>query len=151
MKVNFARGSLFVKNAEGEVVRLAWEKCGEAEVAPGIRALPPGQYTLAGYRIARRDDTGREWFLSAIGAGGIRKFAVRPGRVTALQIAPAVTTSVKPHVRDDGRLAVRFGLQGHGDGPVGVTIYREGERIPMGYSITAAGGAKIEAGKLNYG
>jgi hypothetical protein len=150
----FREGSLFIRNAGGEVTRLAWEPLegGEAtKPADGKtarwRALPPGTYTLTGFRFLRKDDTGRDWFVSAISPQGIRKFVVKPGRVQKIDVDPSVTIGVRGSAKDGFMIQVPI----HGMHRAGVSIYREGRRIPLTFTITGADGERIEEGRINYG
>jgi len=150
----FREGSLFVKNAKGEVIRLAWEPVeGEtdAEAADGKaaqwRALPPGAYTLTGFRILRKDDMGRDWFLSAIAPKGIRKFVVKPGKVQKIVVDPSITFGAKGSAK--AGFMIQVPIQGMHQ--AGVSIYCEGKRIPLAFTITGMDGKRIEDGKINYG
>ncbi len=148
MRSNVRDGSLFLKNASGEVTRLAWKagKAGE------LRALPPGNYTLVGYRIVRKDDEGVNWFISAISPKGIRKLAVKPGKPLMVAIKPEIRVACKGRAggpKAKGVLAVQGGFQGEHHS--GLTIYREGKRIPLRFTISNHTGEEIETGKMGYG
>lgn len=149
---NFPSGSLFVQNAKKEVIRLAWEpQIGEeqAPAKPGhrLRALTPGRYTVVGYRLFRKDDAGTLWHLSAINVKGLSHFQVNHGRTTRVAIGPAVITTVKAN---PGKA---FLVQGSLQGPshAGLSIYKKGKRIPMGFTITSADGKELEKGAMKYG
>ena len=147
---NFKVGSLFLKDRHGKVIRLAWEPVGEAEPAPGVsavRPLPPGSYTLTGYRIVRRDDQGTPWFISAISAHGMRKIEIKPGQTQTININPGVLVRTSP-----GRNAgVPVTMAILGQQHAGLSIYKNGKRIPINYSITSPGGKLLETGKMKYG
>ena len=153
MTPSFRRGSLFVKNAAGETIRLAWEPVrGDETKKPARdkgarRALRPGTYKLTGYRILRRDDTGQEWFVSAIAPKGIRRIVIRPGRVQRIAIDPSITFGAKGNAKDGFMIQAPITGQHH----AGISIYRDGKRIPMRYTVTGVDGKELESGKMNYG
>ncbi|MGI9241193.1 MAG: hypothetical protein ACR2RV_10355 [Verrucomicrobiales bacterium] len=163
---NLGHGSVFLKNDQGAVTRLAWEAIdeetddrGESDERPHqpvtededggrLLALPVGTYTLAGYRFCRKDKYGANWFISAILAHyDEHQIIVRPGKVSRIEIDPTVVVSCRANATE--KLIVQAGVQGmHG---AGLTIYREGRRIPMGFTISAANGKLLETGEMDYG
>ena len=155
---------MFLKNGQGEITRLEWEPMeadagdrGKSEkrshqpVARDggrLRALPAGTYTLTGYRVGREDDQGASWFISVILAHYDKhQITVRPGEISQIEIDPTVAVSCRANAT--GKFIVQAGLQGMHQ--AGLTIYRNGKRIPMGFSITAADGKLLESGGMNYG
>src|SRR5688572_15185986 len=72
LTTNIEEGSLFLKCTAGDHYRLEWPKQPPAPAADSApqavpnrrRALPPGDYTLTGYRVVRRDARAVEWFIS---------------------------------------------------------------------------------------
>ena len=119
------------------MLRLRW---GSGD-APRGRAVPAGEYTLAGYRVVRG-----EWMISA--AAGREKLQLEPGETVALEIEPKVRVKLAPTVaRDGARLAMTI----LGEGKAGLTIYRAGRRIPIEYALEDAAGEVLASGTMRYG
>ncbi|MFT4550152.1 MAG: hypothetical protein ACI8XO_004857 [Verrucomicrobiales bacterium] len=108
-----------------------------------MRALPTGTYTLTGYRLVRS-----EWFVSVILAHhDHHKIVVEPGKVTTLKIDPTIHMSCKADTTS--KFIVRSSFKGmHG---AGLTIYKNGKRIPLGFKITPPRGKPLESKAMNYG
>ena len=143
---------MFVRKEEGEVIRLAWEPADGARNQPGgkttrWRALPPGAYTVIGYRIMRDDDSGTEWCLSGISPKGLQKLDVKPGRVQKVTIPPSITFGARGTAGNGFMIQVPIQGAHH----AGVTIYKAGKRIAMSYAITGADGKELESGTMTYG
>ena len=114
-----------------------------------LRALEPGRYILTGYRIERRDDSGKEWFISAILPKAGRPIEVKSGRVVSLDLPSRINVLSSGKLVDGRGFAVRAGFQGINH--AGMSIYLEGRRIPLRYKITKADGKELESGGLDYG
>ena len=138
----FERGSLILKNQHGEYFRLSWE--GDRARKERL-ALPAGTYTLTGYRLIRRDTDGKEWFLSAT-SHGIRHIEVRPG--AEQRVALDDTIRIQRGLAPNGA-QVQMMIQGEGHS--GLSIYRNGKRIPIGYRITGEDGVVLAQGSMTYG
>lgn len=142
---SFKRGSLVAKDGHGRQYRLSWEA--DQASAERRRALPPGQYTVSNYRISRQDRAGNEWFVSA-SARTIMRFSVAAGKTVNVTVPDAIqmrceATSVGAEVR------VQMVIQGvHHSG---LSIYRDGKRVPVKYQITDANGAALAQGAMQYG
>ncbi len=153
VRPGFGQGSLFVKSGTGKIQRLAWEPVdgGEGTTPDGrearLRAVPPGHYTVIGYRLVRMDDAGTEWILSGIAPKGVRKFVVRAGQIHKIGIDPSITFGARGNARNGFMIQVPI----QGPHHAGVTIYKDGKRIPMNYVVTGAAGRELERGKMNYG
>jgi hypothetical protein len=150
---SFERGSLMLKDADGQYIRLSWENdrkkdAKKKESHARLRALKPGSYTLTGYRILRTDQEGKPWFISATSPHGIRKFTVREGEVSSIQLRDAIFVQCKVRPTDEG-LRVMAGVQGEHHS--GLSIYSDGKRIAMHYVVHGADGAKLSTGKMEYG
>lgn len=159
---SFAEGSVLLKDAVGDVVRVAWESVTSASKVPGgkavarakpseasmRRSLPAGVYTLIGYRVIRRDRSGRSWFVSATDPLGIRKFAVVSGKQKRLEIDERV--SVECAARRT-RMGLRLQVTVSGEIEAGLSIYRAGRRIPMEFRVLDSGGRVIARGGMEYG
>jgi len=137
----FERGALILRNAEGRFYRLSWEAA-----QPGAdrrRALPAGKYALAGYRLVSSDSSGKTWHVSAT-APSMRELELASGQETRLEIDPTI--------RLDRRLngdSVQVSVQG--EARSGLSMYKEGKRIPLGFELLDHAGKKLADGKINYG
>lgn len=109
--------------------------------------LSPGRYTVIGYRLLRKDDSGTPWHLSAINIKGLSHFRVQRGKTSRVTIWPAVFATVKAN---PGKA---FLIQGSLQGPrhAGLSVYKNGKRIPMGFTIKSGDGKDLEKGSMKYG
>src|SRR5438093_7733229 len=86
-------GTLFLTSTTGDQYRLEWPRLQPGPSADPVpnamldrrRALPPGEYTLTGYRVLRPDAKAVEWFLSATGPK-LRGLLVRAGEEQPVQV-----------------------------------------------------------------
>ena len=110
--------------------------------------MPAGSYTLTGYRILRRDEHGVQWFTSTILAHHDQhKIKVVAGKELELKTDPAIAVSCEVDVTS--KVIVRSFFKGmHG---AGLTIYKNGKRIPLGYQITSPDGKPLESSAMKYG
>ena len=159
---SFEEGSVLLKDAGGDVVRVSWEPLTSvakvsggkvvARVKPTVasmrRSLPAGVYTLIGYRVIRRDRSGRSWLVTATDPFGIRKFAVVSGKQKRLDVDERV--SVECAARRT-RMGLRLQVTVSGEIEAGLSIYRAGRRIPMEYRVLDSGGGVIVRGGMEYG
>jgi len=152
---SFKEGSIFVENAEGKIMRLAWEAMDGENAGPlkekraRLRALLPGEYTVTGYRLLRKDDRGTKWTLSGLNAGGVSTFKVETGKKSVIRIDPTVHFGSKGVLNRKREFMVQASIQGQHH--AGVTIYKASKRIAMNYKVTGANGVVLESGKMNYG
>lgn len=137
LKANIKEGEAFLKNDAGKVYRLAWSKKGKP-----ARHLPAGTYTLTGYRVVDG-----EWFLST--AGGRSKVKVRKGKTTRLKLGSVVHIKLRAQRKRNG--TVSLGMNVENDRGMGLSLYRNGKRIPIPYQFLSKTGDKLTAGKMNYG
>src|SRR5262249_29701872 len=139
----------------GEHYRLEWP---QAQPAPSAdpadrarsdrrRALPPGEYTLTGYRVVRRDAKSVEWFLSATGPN-LRRLIVRAGEEQHVPVDETIHVTGGAH--PDGR-GVEIQVMIAGEKGSGLSIYRGGRRIEIGYRLADAQKQELARGTLNYG
>ncbi len=141
---SFDEGSLFVRGFDGKLTRLAWEARGEAaREGAKARTLPAGEYTLVGYRIVDRSRPSEVWHLSGSGLK-LRKIEVPASGELHIELAPKL--SVKQ--RFDGSSA---GMEIRGADGAGVSIYKNGHRILIGYRVLGEKGEELARGKMNYG
>lgn len=129
---NLEEGEIFLRR-EDQVYRVVWSK---KEKARG-RVLQEGQYTLLGFRAHKG-----KWLLSA--AGGRDKVRLKAGETTELVLDLSVKIEFKAQRKRD---SISLGMGILGDREKGVSLYREGRRIRIGYRF-APGGA---SGPMNYG
>lgn len=133
-----------MRNSDERVVRLAWEaRADSPRDAAKARTLPAGEYTLLGFRIVDRSRKGEVWHLSGSGLK-LRKFTVPASG--ELKLAVGSSLSVKQ--RFDGASA---GMEIRGADGAGVSIYKNGRRIPIGYRVLDDQGQELARGKMNYG
>jgi len=130
----------FLEDEHGLVRRLSWESEGERDRR---RALPAGKHKLVGYRLLARDAAGVAWHVSA-GGKTLRTLELAAGEETRLEIDPTI------HVqrRLSGR-SVSVAVQG--EAASGLSIYRDGKRIPLGYRLLGAQGEVLAEGPITYG
>lgn len=137
----FERGALLLRGEDGHVVRLSWEERGTD--ADRRRALPAGKYALVGYRLIRADEHGVPWHVSA-GGKTIRELELAASSEQGVEIDPAILMA--PNVKHED-----FGVSVQGESGAGLTIYKDGKRIPLGYRRLDAHGKPLAEGKINYG
>ena len=125
------------------------------------RALPPGLYTITGYRLSRQDKHGKEWFLSAT-SHGHRKLQVSPGKPARVEVDPRIHLSMSATAQA-GKLRGSMMLSGDRAGGrpgdvlginsrrIGLSIYRSGKRIPIPYRILDNKNAELASGIMKYG
>jgi hypothetical protein len=153
-----AEGEVFLRGGHHVVYRFSW-KAGDND---RCRALPEVTYQVTGYRVARVAKDGTSWRVSTT-SPGYRKVAVKAGEATALAIDPTVGFEVESRVEGGKirgsaapwgeRLAVRDGADlrvGH-ERRIGLTIYRDGKRIPLAFGVLDKEGKVLETGGLAYG
>ena len=143
LTATFAEGSVLLKDKDGTFYRLGWKKAD----ADRRRALPAGDYVMTGYTLVRPDGQGKEWFLGASGKM-IRKLTVRAGEEQPLTLQEFVHMHCRA-VPQEGGVQVQGVVKG--EHHCGVSIYRDGKRIPLGYRVTDAQGKEVAAGSLEYG
>jgi hypothetical protein len=146
---SFDEGTLFLKNAKGEWFRLEWAKtpAGTANAKEAQRRpLPPGDYTLASYRIIRRDAKGKEWFLSVTGAN-LQRISLRSGEEKQVRLDDKIKLMVNAKGKEE--LVVTLGVLS-ADG-IGMTVYHEGKRLDIAYVVKDAQGQKLASGTFDYG
>jgi len=151
---SFDEGTIVLKNASDEFVRLEWPKTDrvtakktDRPIATMRRPLPPGKYTVTNYRMVRRDHGGREWFISATGKN-IRQIEVVAGQTHRLDLRPEIAMNCRVKMTASG-VDVQAVIMG--EHHAGLTIYRDGKRIPMEFVIVDADGKELASGPMTYG
>ncbi len=102
---------------------------------------------MTGYTLVRRDAEGRDWHLGASGRA-IRKLTVRAGEEKRVGLDEAISLQCRTRRTDDG---VQVQMAIHGEHHCGLTVYRDGKRILVGYRLTDAQGKELVKGQLEYG
>lgn len=151
---SFDEGALVLKNESGEYFRLEWPRTDRAAskktdrpVAVVRRPLPPGKYTMTNYRVARRDKDGREWFISATGKN-IRQIEVVAGQTQRLDLKLEIGMNCRAKPTASG---VDVQAMIMGEHHAGLTIYRDGKRMPMEFVIVDSDGKELASGPMSYG
>ena len=141
---SFERGAVLRRAEDGSLVRLSWEGDPSVEnAADERRELPAGSYTLVGYRLLARDEQKKTWHVSASAVKGVT-LDVRAGRENRLEIEP--TIQIVERVQSDGLNVAVQGMNG-----AGLSIYKEGKRIPLGFRRLDGQGRALGEGKIQYG
>jgi hypothetical protein len=140
VSTNFGQGELFLSNKEGDSYRLSWGA--ESSKDDQVRALPAGVYDLRTYRIVSRVD-GEDWHLSG-SAPSIKKVKVEAGENLLVKLED--TIHMGSHI-GGGRAQMSI----TGDSGSGLSIYRAGKRIPIGYRILNKSGDVVASGDMRYG
>ncbi len=137
----FEAGSIILQRGD-ELVSLVWS----AKDKDRRRALPAGEYRLRTTRL-EREQKGAWWFLSSTGPAG-RKIEVAKRAPTKLTIDDEVhfTSIVNRHGK---KLQLGFSITGADKR--GMSIYRDGKRVPVTYKVLNKKGKVIAKGRMNYG
>ena len=113
--------------------------------------------------MARKDAKGVPWFVSTT-SHGFRKLVVRSGKVKRVKIDPAVHVDVRATIHGE-QIQARMMLNGdrpggiiagriagrHAGHRIGLSIYRAGKRISIGYRALDGQGEIIASGTMQYG
>lgn len=140
LSTNLKAGVVLLEDAKGQAFRLSWQASEAA--AERSRSLPAGAYKLRTYRILGEAD-GVQWHVSA-SAPKIQMLEIRAGQETPLELAMGIEIDAKRH----GQRA-QMSITGHRG--AGLSIYRDGVRIPMGYRILDRHGEELITGAMTYG
>ena len=152
---NFDEGSVLLRNPDGAYVRLDWQRRdrggsgstnGAAE-ADRRRPLTAGKYALTNYRITRRDAEGHEWFISATGKM-IRQIEVVAGQEQRMEVKAEIAMNCRARPIREG-IDVQVTIVG--EHHAGLTIYRDGQRIPLGFVVRDADGKELTTSPMKYG
>ena len=125
-----------------QLVSLVWS----AKDKDRRRALPAGDYRLRTTRIEREKDRAW-WFLSSTGPAG-RKIQVAPRSPTKLTIDDTVV--FKGNARLHGN-KLQLGFSINGPDKRGLSVYKNGKRVPVTYKVLNNKGKVIARGQMNYG
>lgn len=143
MRSSIGVGAVLLRDTDDNEIRLSWDRKGQAGE---VRALEPGRYRVVGYRLEKKSDDGTEWMLTASSAR-FAELTVVAGKVVDVPVPKAIRQSGQ--VRSRGMNANVMMMMAFGRG--GVTIYRDGERIPMPFRVVNVAGRSIGGGNIDYG
>ncbi|MDH3590920.1 MAG: hypothetical protein OER88_03525 [Planctomycetota bacterium] len=140
MEAAFA-GSVVLQRGD-RFVTLVWSK----DEKDRRRALPAGAYQIKTTRIVRENGDGW-WFLSSTGPARA-KVSVEETSGATLDIGDTVhfKAMAKAHGK---KLQLGFGITGR-DGR-GLSVYKNGKRVPVRYKLVNKNGKTIGGGAMNYG
>lgn len=137
----FTAGSTVLQRGD-RLITLVWRKGDEDKQ----RSLPAGEYTVRTTRVEGEKD-GKWWFLSSSGPGAA-KVIVEDDNTTKFAANNVVLLSAKAMQKGKQiRLALGIG----GADKRGISIYREGKRIPVTYRLLDKEGKTLAEGAMNYG
>lgn len=146
--VNFDEGSLIVRNEKKEIYRLVWQRQkGGAEAVSRLRSLPPGKYTLTNYQLTTRDKDGIDWLICA-SAHSVVKFDVTAGKQALIQVDPAIRMDFLAASKKDKSLGFKLEFTGHNK--AGISIFRDGQRVPVSFLIADAAGNRLGGGPFEF-
>jgi hypothetical protein len=140
VRPSFARGDLNLLDEHGGSVRLSWT--GDESEDDRWRALPAGKYRLRTYRIVREDE-GELWHVSAT-RPTIATLEVEPGAELVLDLDASIRISSR---LKNGQAQMNI----TGEDGAGLSIYRAGARIPIGYRVMSDDGEVLASGDMRYG
>jgi len=136
--------AVLLEGPSGELLRLSWEqRPGVRADADRSRALPAGTYQIRGLRIIDRSRKGEVWHTSASGH-----------RLGQLEVEAGVrrTLELDPTIRFGKRLGRgRVAMSITRPGGAGLSIYKDGVRIPIGYRLLDPEGKAVASGPMRYG
>lgn len=138
---SFESGAVLLRAEDGNVVRLSWED--ESANSDRRRELAAGRYALVGYRLIARDERKQTWHVSASAVKGVT-IEVQAGRENTLEVEP--TIQIVERMQSDG-----LSVSVQGVGGAGLSIYKEGKRIPLGFRRLDGKGQALAEGKIHYG
>ena len=134
---------MILRDSDKNEIRLSWDKKGQSGE---VRPLAPGNYTVVGYRFEKRADDGTEWMLTA-SSMSFAKLTVKPGTVVTVPVPKSISQGGQVSLNGHSAnvmMALAFGRGG-------VTIYRDGERIPMPFRLIDPSGKSVGGGNIEYG
>jgi len=135
----FAAGSIVLQRGD-RLMTLHWSK----DDKDRRRRLAAGEYLVRTMRIERQKE-GTWWFLSSTGPAK-RKLHLKKG--TKLSIDDSVMFRSIARRRGD-KLQLGFGITTKDKR--GLSIYRDGKRVPVTYRVLDKKGKVLAQGTMNYG
>lgn len=128
---------MLLRGGGGAVWRLAWTKDG-----PRRFAVPAGDYAWMTYRLIET-----AWHVSATGTP-LGRVAVRPGERAVVSVVDGIALRLRG---DLGPRSVRGEVQLGAPEGGGLSIYRDGRRIPLTCEVVDAAGRSLGSGPVGYG
>jgi hypothetical protein len=138
---SFKSGSVVLSRGDG-IVRVVWP----LDHKDLRRVVAPGSYTIRELRIERMHE-GAYWFLSSSGPP-YQKVEIAKKGSSSLDISDALACTTDAKL--DGRRLV-FNFSMHAKRGHGITIFKDGKRVPVTYRVLDKDGKEIVAGKMDYG
>lgn len=127
--------------AQGDrMLAVVWKK-GDRDLR---REVPAGDYTVRTTRIERMK--GKQWWF--VSSTGKTKLVVEKNKTTKFIADDAVQFRGNANVRD-GKLQLGFGISGADKR--GLSVYRDGKRVPVTYRLLDKNGKAVAKGTMNYG
>lgn len=105
------------------------------------RVVPAGTYRLFGYRVVAGD-----WMIST--TGGQAEVALGRGTERALEVSSTIHLDLRVR-RQRGQVQVQLGITNGQH--MGLSIYRDGSRVPLTYTVFDDGGSELASGSMQYG
>ena len=136
-------GAVLLRDGHGKEIRLSWDKKGQAGAT---RALAPGRHKVVGYRIVEPGSDGEEWMITATSVN-FGNLNVLEGQVVNVPVPKSISQGGHVSHRGENASVMMSLAYGHG----GVTIYRDGQRIPMPFRVLDSSGKKVGGGNIDYG
>ena len=137
----FAAGSITLQRGD-RLFSLVWT----AKDKDRRRALPEGEYSLRTTRL-EREQQGKWWFISSSGPAK-QTIRVQARPVTKLSIGDVVRFHGTAK-RRRGKLQLGFSITG--EDVRGLSVYRDGKRVPVSFRVLDRGGKVLAHGPMNYG
>lgn len=142
VEADIRAGSVVLAGPQGRF-RLVWKEGDRRRKRP----LPRGTYRLRDVR-AEGTHEGVHWFFSSSGPWKKARRIEVEGE-TKLEVGDTVHVRVGSPGFKDGKLRIGFALLA-ADGR-GLSIYRDGKRVPVGYRVLDKEGAVLAEGTMRYG
>lgn len=112
--------------------------------SPVRRAVPAGKYRILGIHAIDRSRRDQVWHLSTSGRR-LGSVEVTEGAEVPYELDR--TVHIEGALRDGNRISVAVR---HNSG-AGLTIYKDGRRIPMSYRLVDSRKKTLRSGKITYG
>lgn len=103
--------------------------------------MPAGVYRLFGYRVVKG-----KWMIST--TAGRQELKIEAGRNAAIDPSSTIHLNLRAR-RQRGQVRVNLGITNGQH--MGLSLYKDGARIPLTYSLLDAKGKELTSGPLNYG
>ena len=139
VRPDFKAGSIVLQRGD-RLLTLHWPK----DDKDLRRRLPAGEYLLRTTRL-EREKGGVPWFLSSTGPAK-RKLHLKKGTKLSIDDSVMFRSSAR---RRGGKLQLGFGITTKDKR--GLSIYRDGKRVPVTYRVLDKKGKVLAQGTMNYG